>query len=69
MDASYFPLLNVATLGGEEKGGFPIECFAKVQEMLNSVNWGDEAAIHFIQKIIKSNTPEEKSIIPDIANN
>lgn len=69
MDASSSPLLNVATLGGEEKGGLPIEEFAKVQEMFNSVNWGDEAAIHFIQKISKSNAPEEKSVIPDTANN
>lgn len=71
MDASSSPLLNVATLGGEEKGGLPIEEFAKVQEMFHNVNWGDEAAIHFIQKISKSNALQEKSdiIILDTANN
>lgn len=71
MDASSSPLLNVATLGGEEKGGLPIEEFAKVQEMFSIGNWGEEAAIHFIQKISKSNALQEKSdiVTPDAANN
>ncbi|XP_057834061.1 formin-like protein 17 isoform X2 [Cryptomeria japonica] len=62
MDTSTSPLLNVATLGGEEKGGLPMEAFAQVKEIFSNANWGDgkgDAALRMLQKIRESNAQEE----------
>eukprot|EP01018_Ginkgo_biloba_P019004 Gb_27499 [translate_table: standard] len=44
----------IAALNGEEKGGLPVEAFAKVQELFSGVEWvdtGGDAALWFFQQI------------------
>ncbi|KAL2631873.1 hypothetical protein R1flu_016559 [Riccia fluitans] len=53
MDTSPPPLIPVVPLGGEEKGGLPMEAFARVQELFNSGTWDDghgDAALRFLQQ-------------------
>ncbi|KAH7282509.1 hypothetical protein KP509_35G034000 [Ceratopteris richardii] len=64
MDSSCAPRVPVPTLGGEEKGGLPMEAFAKVQDFFNNVEWddanGDGALRQFLRQISSGNGFEEK---------
>eukprot|EP00249_Psilotum_nudum_P000512 c12305_g1_i1 orf=3-1730(-) len=68
------PKIPVATLGGEEKGGLPIEAFAKVQELFTNVDWTDnskgEAALRFLQQMSAVNGFAENvgKILPENQN-
>ncbi|MCO5600737.1 hypothetical protein L7F22_054852 [Adiantum nelumboides] len=58
MDSSCTPKVPVPMLGGEEKGGLPMEAFAKVQELFNNMDWNDEkgdAALRFLRQISSVN--------------
>ncbi|KAI5075596.1 hypothetical protein GOP47_0009672 [Adiantum capillus-veneris] len=58
MDSSCTPKVPVPMLGGEEKGGLPIEAFAKVQELFSNMDWNDEkgdAALRFLRQISSAN--------------
>lgn len=64
MDTSCTPAAPVAMLGGEEKGGLPMEAFAKVQELFNNVDWTDgkgDAALHFLRQISAVNRFSESA--------
>ncbi|MCO5605782.1 hypothetical protein L7F22_059966 [Adiantum nelumboides] len=57
--------VSVPLLGGEEKGGLPMEAFAKVQEFFSHVegkdgNGGDAAAIWILQQLSSANGLPEK---------
>ncbi|XP_043695174.1 formin-like protein 18 [Telopea speciosissima] len=62
MDAAA-SLITVDLPGVEEKDGLPIEAFAKVQEIFNSVDWLDpkaDVALNVLQQISVSNILQEK---------
>ncbi|XP_042507559.1 formin-like protein 18 isoform X2 [Macadamia integrifolia] len=65
MDAAA-SLITVDLPGVEEKDGLPIEAFAKVQEIFNSVDWSDskaDVALNVLQHLTVSHILQEKAVI------
>lgn len=71
VDTMPSPAASVAPLVGDEKGGLPIEAFARVQELFNSGTWDDghgDAALRFLQQQFANGFQErsEKSPLGDV---
>ncbi|CAA0838269.1 Formin-like protein 14 [Striga hermonthica] len=57
---------HTSMLNGEEKGGLPIEAFARVQELFNGVDWidtGDDAALWLLKQLSVLNDVKDLTML------